>query len=471
MSDLLVTLRSGGESRLKEARVRELKERLRGGLIRPEDSGYDEARRVYNAMHDRRPAMIVQAAEAGDVVAAVRFAAEHDLLLAVRGGGHSIAGFSACDGGMVLDLGRMKGVRVDPERRTARAEGGSLWRDFNEATHVFGLATTGGIVSTTGIAGLTLGGGMGHLARRCGLSCDNLLSADVVTADGRSVSCSEEREPDLFWALRGGGGNFGVVTAFEYKLHPVADILGGPTFYPLDGDILRGYRAMMADAPEELNALLVLTLGLPVPFLPERWHGRPMAAVLTCWSGPISRDEEVRGRLNRLGPIEGQYLERMPYPVINTLFDELLPKGLYHYWKGNFITRIADGAIDVHLDYAARIPSLQTATILFPIDGACHLVKSDATAFAFRDASFATALGPSFPDPADTERNVAWGRAYYEALRPYSEEGGYVNFMSEDDQERVRSNYRQHYRRLAEIKKRYDPMNLFQLNQNIRPAG
>lgn len=471
MSDLHVQLRAGGEGRLEEERIRELKVRLRGGLIQPEGAGYNEARRVYNALHDRRPAMIVQSAGVADVMASVRFAAERDLLLAVRGGGHSIAGFSTCDGGMLLDLGRMKGIRVDPERRTVRAEGGCTWGDFNHAAHPFGLATTGGIVSTTGIAGLTLGGGMGHLSRRCGLSCDNLLSADVVTADGRFVTCSKEREPDLFWALRGGGGNFGVVTSFEYRLHPVADILGGPTFYPLDGDILRGYRNLMIDAPEELGVLLVLTLGLPVPFLPEKWHGRPMAAVLTCWSGPAGQDEAVRGRLSRLGPIAGQYLERMPYPVINTLFDELLPAGLYHYWKGNFITRIADGAIDVHLEYAARIPSLQTATILFPLDGAAHRVAPDETAFAYRDAAFATALGPSWPDPVDSDQNIAWGRAYYEALRPYSEEGGYVNFMSGDDQDRVRANYRQHYKRLAEIKTKYDPTNLFQLNQNIKPAG
>jgi FAD binding domain/Berberine and berberine like len=455
--------------RFDEASVKELRSRVRGPIVQPGDADYDEARKVYNAMHDRRPALIVRATGVADVIAAVTFAAHHGAVLAVRGGGHSVAGHSTCDDGVVVDLRGLRGLRVDPERRTVRAEGGCTWGDLNHATHAFGLATTGGIVSTTGIGGLTLGGGLGYLARRYGLTCDNLISADVVTADGSFVTCSDERERDLFWAIRGGGGNFGVVTSFEYRLHPVADIFGGPTFYPLDGDVLRSYRDLVAEAPEALGALFGLTLGPPLPFLPERWHGRPVAVVLTCWSGSADQDDRVRARLASLGPVLGQHVGRMPYPVINTLFDDLLPAGLHHYWKGTFATDLPDGAIEVHVEYAARIPCLQTATLVFPIDGACHRVPPEATAFAYRDATFATALGPSWPVPADTEPNIAWGRAYYEALRPYSEDGGYVNFMSADDQYRVRADYGRNYARLVEIKRRYDAKNLFHLNQNIAP--
>ncbi|MFP3986714.1 FAD-binding oxidoreductase [Streptomyces sp. E11-3] len=446
-----------------------LLEAVHGEIIRPADPAYDEARRVYNAIHDRHPAVIVRAADTADAIAAVTFARDNDLLLAVRGGSHAVAGYGTCDDGLVLDLGRMRGVRVDPERRTARVEGGATWADFNHATHAYGLATTGGVISTTGVAGLTLGGGMGVLSRRCGLSCDNLLSADVVTADGRALTVDEEHHPDLFWALRGGGGNFGVVTSFEFRLHPVADILGGPTVYPLDGDVIRRWRELIAEAPEELNALLVLALGPVVPFLPERWHGRPVCVVLTCWTGPSEHDDRIRAQLDSLGPVLGQYVDRMPYPVINTLFDEDLPPGLYHYWKGNFSRELSDGAIDVHLTYGETIPSMESDTAIFPIDGACHRFGPEDTAFAYRDAAFSTAFGPSYRDAADTEHNKAWCRAYDTALRPHTEEAGYVNFMDTDDQHRVRASYRQNYDRLRAIKRRYDPGNLFRLNHNIAP--
>jgi FAD/FMN-containing dehydrogenase len=469
MPDLKVRSLTGEEFPLSDSVVQEFAAKLRGELIQSHDASYDEARKVYNAMHDRRPALIVRAAGAADVMTAVKFAGEHGIVLAVRGGGHSAPGYGTCDRGLVLDLGRTRGIRVDPERRAVRAEGGCTWADLNHATHAFGLATTGGIVSSTGIAGLTLGGGLGYLARSCGLSCDNLLSADVVTADGGFVTCSADREPDLFWAIRGGGGNFGVVTSFEYRLHPVAEILGGPTFYPLDGDVLRGYRGLIAEAPEALGALFAVTLGPPLPFLPEAWHRRPVAVVLTCWSGPADQDEEVRARLGRVGPVAGQYVERMPYPAINTLFDALLPAGIYHYWKGCFTKDLTDEAIDVHVAYGSQVPCLQSSTLLFPIDGACHRVAPDETAFAYRDANFATLVCPSWPDPADSGRNITWGQDYVASLRPHSEEGGYINAMAGDDQDRVRANYRQNYDRLVAIKGRCDPQNLFRLNHNIRP--
>ncbi len=456
---------------LTEPEIEDLKAGLRGELIRPGDENYDEARKVYNAMHDRRPALIVRAAGVADLIAAVRFAGERGLLLAVRGGGHSVPGFGTCDGGLVLDLSRMRGIRVDPERRVVRAEGGCTWGDLNHATNAFGLATTGGIVSTTGIAGLTLGGGLGYLARSCGLSCDNLISADVVTADGSFVTCSEEQNEDLFWALRGGGGNFGVVTSFEYRLHPMAVILGGPTFFPLDGDVLRGYRDLISEAPEELGALLGLAHAPPAPFIPQEWHGKPVCVVLACWTGPTEEGEKILKTFETWAPVIGRAVGRMPYPAINTLFDELLPPGLYHYWKGHFGRGLPDEAIDVHLEYGSTIPSTQTATLLFPIDGACHRVAPEDTAFAYRDADFAVVLGPSWPDPADTAANIEWGRRYSEALRPFAMAGGYVNFMSGDDQGRVRANYRQNYDRLVEVKRRYDPDNLFRMNQNIAPRG
>lgn len=454
----------------KPSGLAHLREKTNGRVIQRGDGDYDEARAVYNAIHDRHPEGIIQASGVADVMSAVAYAGEERSPLAVRGGGHSIAGFSTCDGGLVLDLGRMKGVRVDPDRRTVRVEPGLTWGELNHATHAFGLAVTGGIVSTTGISGLTLGGGMGHLARRCGLACDNLVSVDVVVADGTFLTCDENRHQDLFWALRGGGGNFGVVTSLEYRLHPIADILGGPTFYPLDGDVLRAYQDLIAEAPEELNAIFGLVLAPPLPFVPEDWHGKPVCAVLTCWSGLPEEDDAVRRRLAGLGPMVGQFVDRMPYPVINTLFDDLLPFGLRHYWKGVFNRTIPEEAIDVHIAYGATLPSVESATLVFPIDGACHRVRSDDTAFAYREATFAVGLGGSWQSPHDDVDNIAWSREYYDALRPTSMGGGYVNFASDDDDEQVRANYSHNHARLVEIKDRYDPDNMFRLNQNIPPS-
>jgi len=459
----------GTRSTLDTTSVSELQRHVRGDIVRPGDAVYDAARRVYNALHDRHPALIVRATGVADVMAAVSLAAADGRPIAVRGGGHSVAGFGTCDGGLVIDLGRMRGIRVDPARRTVRAEGGCTWADLNHATHAFGLATTGGIVSTTGIAGLTLGGGLGYLARQCGLSSDNLASADVVTADGAFVNCSEAENADLFWALRGGGGNFGVVTALEYRLHPVSEVLAGPTFFPLEAEVIHRYQELVAKAPEELGALLALTLAPPLPFIPAAWRGKPVSVLLACWTGRPEEGEAILARAAGWAPVVGRMVAPMPYPVVNTLFDELLPAGLRHYWKGVFARELTDGAIAAHVEYGRRIPCVETATILFPIDGACHRVGPEATAFAHRRARFATGLGPSWRDPADDAANIDWGRRYYEALRPHSDEGGYVNFMSGDDQHRVRENYGATYERLVAVKRRYDPGNLFRLNQNVAP--
>ena len=297
MSSRRLKNRYGDEIVLETEKIEQFKMLLRGALVRPDDDDYDEGRKVYNAMHDRRPALIVQAAGVADVMSAVKFSRKHDFLLAVRGGGHSVPGFGTCDDGLVLDLGQMKGIRVDPERRTVRAQGGCTWGDLDHATHAFGLAAPGGVVSTTGIAGLTLGGGMGHLSRRCGLSCDNLISADVVTAEGAFLTCDKDRNPDLFWAIRGGGGNFGVVTSFEFQLHTVDQVLGGPIFFDLDPDVLIRYQKLIADAPEELGAIFAIVLAPAAPFVPEERHGKPVMAVIACWSGTSDADREVTDML------------------------------------------------------------------------------------------------------------------------------------------------------------------------------
>ncbi|MDQ4007692.1 MAG: FAD-binding oxidoreductase [Actinomycetota bacterium] len=451
--------------------IERLRLRVRGPVIGRGDAGYDEARRVHNAMVDRHPRAVVRAANAGDVMAVVDYAREEDLDLAVRGGGHSVPGFGTCDEGVVLDLSAMRGVRVDPLTQTARVEGGATWGDVNAATYPFGLATTGGIISTTGVGGLTLGGGIGYLARGLGLSCDNLLSADVVTADGQFLVVSEKEHDDLFWALRGGGGNFGVVTSFDFRLSPVRDIYGGPMFYELEhaGDVLRMYRDYIVAAPEQLGAFPAFQIAPPLPFIPEERHGEPFIAVVACWAGPLAEGERQLAPFRDVAPIVAEHVGPMPYPALNAAFDGLVPPGLQHYWKANFNTELTDAAIEAHLVHGPKLPAVNSTMHIYPINGACHHVPADATAFAYRDATFATVIAGMWPDPADNEDNIAWVRDYYEATAPHSEEGGYVNFMAGDDQGRIRANYRGNYDRLVETKRRYDPDNLFHLNQNIRP--
>ncbi len=448
-----------------------LREQVSGEVIAPNDEGYEEARKVYNAMIDRRPAAVVRCANAGDVIASVNFARENGLDLAVRAGGHSVPGFGTCDDGIVVDLSGMRGVRVDPGNRTARAEGGATWGDFNSATNAFGLATTGGIISTTGIAGLTLGGGIGYLARGFGLSCDNLISADVVTADGRFLMASEKENSDLFWGIRGGGGNFGVVTSFEFRLHPVKDIYGGPMFYELDnaGDVLRFYRDYIADAPRELGAFPAFQIAPPLPFIPEERHGDTFIAMVACWAGPIEQGEGALKPFHDAAPVVAEHVGPMPYPALNGAFDALVPPGLQHYWKANFVTELTDEAIDAHLVHGPKVPVVNSTVHIYPIDGACHEVASDETAFAYRDANFATVIAGMWPDPAQNAANTKWVRDYYDATAPLSEEGGYINFMAEDDQSRIKANYGGNYERLVDVKRRYDPDNLFHLNQNIKP--
>ena len=449
-----------------------LRSAVRGEVITRDDPSYDDARRVFNAMIDRRPAVIVRATDLEDVRAAVAQARASGAPVAVRGGGHSVPGFGTADDAVVIDLSGMRNVDVDAGGGTARAQGGATWGDFNDATHAHGLATTGGVVSTTGVGGLTLGGGIGYLARGAGLSIDNLVSAEVVTADGRVLTASERENEDLFWGLRGGGGNFGVVTSFEFRLHPVDTIYGGPMFFELAaaGDVLRFYREFIRDAPEQFGGFPAFQIAPPLPFIPEDRHGDTFLAFVACWAGPVDEAEAVLKPLRDVAPIVAEHIGPMPYPALNAAFDALYPAGaLQHYWKTHFSTELTDEAIDVHLEHGPQVPSLQSTVHIYPINGACHRVAADETAFAYRDATFATVIAGMWPDPAANDANIAWVRGYFDASAPHAEEGGYVNFMSGDDHSQLRASYRGNYDRLVEVKRTYDPDNLFRVNQNIAP--
>jgi FAD/FMN-containing dehydrogenase len=445
---------------------------LRGKAIRPSDEAYDAARLVYNAMIDRYPRLVVQCADAADVIHCVNFARDEGLAPAVRCGSHSVPGFGTCDGGLVIDLSGMKGIRVDPVRRVARVDGGCTWRDFDHATHVFGLATPGGIISSTGVGGLTLGGGFGHLSRRYGLSCDNLISADVVTADGRILTASATENEDLFWAIRGGGGNFGVVTSFEFRLHPVRTVYAGPVLYPLEkaAEVLRFFGAFMADAPRELSAFFAYVIVPPAPPFPEQLYMKTMCGIVYVYSGDLERGERITHPLREFGPPAFALGHPAPYPAVQSMFDGLLPHGLYQYWKADFVDDLTEQAIAEHVRYGPRIPTVHSAVHIYPLDGAVHDVSADQTAFAYRDVKFTHILAAVSPEPAPMPQYREWVRSYWSALHPYSAGGAYVNFLGDEGDERIASSYRGNYPRLAAIKAKYDPDNLFRVNQNIRPA-
>ncbi|HEU0022651.1 MAG TPA: FAD-binding oxidoreductase [Dehalococcoidia bacterium] len=451
--------------------VERLKTHLRGALIQPGDSGYDEARRVYNAMIDRRPGFVARCTDVADVMAAVDFARENEILLAVRGGGHNGGGLGTCDDGLVVDLSPMRGVRVDPRERTVRVGGGCTWGDVDHATHPFGLATPSGIISTTGVGGLTLGGGLGHLTRKFGLSIDNLLEADLVLADGSFVTASDKENQDLFWAVRGGGGNFGVVTSFQFRLHPVKDIVGGPTLWEMDqaADVMKWYREFIANAPEELNGWLAFITVPPVPPFPEHLHLKKMCAIVWCYSGHESEADAVFQPVQQVGPPALHGVHPMPFPMLQSAFDGLYPSGHQWYWRADFVNQLTDEAIARHVEYAEQLPTPQSTMHLYPIDGAVHRVGKNDTAFSYRDSRWAEVIVGVDPDPANNERIISWTKEYWEALHPHSAGGAYVNFMMDEGQERVRATYRDNYPRLVDIKSKYDPTNLFRVNQNIRP--
>ncbi|MEA5453370.1 FAD-dependent oxidoreductase [Sinomonas sp. JGH33] len=451
-----------------------LREQVRGQVIESDDPEYDAARAVYNGMVDRHPAAVLRVSQVADVLAAVRFAHGLGLDVALRGGGHSAPGFGTVDGGLVLDFSARRGVRVDPAARTARVEAGATWADFNHATHAFGLASTGGIIGSTGVAGLTLGGGIGYLARKYGLACDNLISADVVLADGSFVTASEAQNVDLFWALRGGSGNFGVVTSFEFRLHPVDMVHVGLIFYDAELGVEAGaaYREWLAAEPEEMGAFFGFHQGPPVPFLPEEWHGRPVAVIGGMWTGDVDAGPAHWQPMLDAAPVLGSMLAPMPYPALNIMFDGLngVP-GLQGYWKADFLRTLSDDALRVGVEFAPGIPSVHSANHFYPIDGAVQRVAPEATAFAYRNVAFAPAIAGQWPDAAENEKNIAWVRSYWSALHDYAEPGGYINFQDADDQSRIEDNYAANYARLSQVKAKYDPENFFHINQNIKPAA
>lgn len=447
---------------------------FRGDLIDAADARYNEARSLYNAMIDKRPALIARCADVADVIAAVNFGREHALLTAIRGGGHNGPGLGSCDGGLVIDLSRLRGVRVDPAARTVRVEPGCTQGDVEHAAHAFGLAVPAGIVGTTGVAGLTLGGGTGYLTRAHGLTIDNLLEADVVLADGRFVTANEKDNADLFWALRGGGGNFGVVTSFLFRAHPVKNVYAGPIFWDLKDakKVMQTYRDFIGGAPAELGIFVgVKTVPPTDPFPKEHW-GKRAVAIIGAYNGSVDDGVAAMKPLRDALPAPlFDWMSEMPFLAMQGLFDPFFPKGLQWYWKGDFVKELPDAAIDAHIAAIAKAPSDLCLMHLYPIDGAVQKVAKDATPWGARDARWSMVIAAIDPDPAKADALKTWGRAYWEAVHPYNLEGAYVNFMMDDEIDgRVQATYSANYQRLTELKRKYDPNNFFRVNQNIRPA-
>jgi FAD/FMN-containing dehydrogenase len=458
-----------------QEQVAAFRQGLRGRLIEPKDADYDECRALYNGMMDKKPRLIARCVDVADVIHAVNFGRDNNLLTAIRGGGHNGPGLGSCNDGLVIDLSLMKGVHVDPVSRLVRVEPGCNSGDVDHATAPFGLAMASGIVSTTGVAGLTLGGGTGYLTRKHGLTIDNLVEADVVLADGRFVTASESQNADLFWALRGGGGNFGVVTSFVFQLHPAAMIYGGPVFWDIAQarEVFRAYRDFLPKAPEELGPFIgIKTVPSGDPFPREHW-GKKAVAVISCWNG------EAGGGPRAMAPLLGKlpeplfnWMGDMPFAAMNALFDPLLPKGLQWYWKGDFVETLTDEAIDVHIAQIQKAPSELSLMHLYPIDGAVRRVGKDATAWGARDATWSMVIAGIDPDPKKAEALKAWGRAYWTAIHPFNRPGAYINFMMDDEADgRVQASYGDNYEKLARVKAKYDPQNFFRVNQNIQPAG
>ena len=460
-------------AQLDRAALDSLSAALRGRLIEADAPDYDAARALHNAMIDKRPAVIARCVDVADVIAAVNFGRENGLDIAIRCGGHNGPGLGSVDNGLMIDLSGLKGIRVDQERGTAQVAGGSLIGDIDHATHAFGCATPGGIISTTGAGGLILGGGIGHLSRKCGLSIDNVLAADVVLADGTLVTADENHHKDLYWAIRGGGGNFGIVTSLTLRLHPVSMVVAGPMFWELErsADILRWYREFLPAAPEDLNGFFAFASVPPAPIFPEDLHLRKVCAVIWCWTGAPEGADAVLAEARAQPGLLLDGVQPMPLPALNSAFDELYPPGDQWYWRADFVEEIPDEAVERHVEFGQKMPTWKSTMHLYPIDGAAHKVGPTDTPWAFRSARWGMVMAGVDPDPVNAEAIKAWSIAYWEALHPYSAGGAYVNMMMEEGQERVRASYGDNYDRLARIKREYDPDNVFHVNQNIRPAA
>jgi FAD/FMN-containing dehydrogenase len=459
---------------IPQSALPEFRTSLRGQLFFPGEPAYEEARKIHNAMIDRRPAMIVRCAGVADVMAAVRFARSHGILTSVRGTGHNVAGISLCDDGMVIDLSAMKGIHVNPTARTARVEPGVTWAELNHDLQAFGLAATGGFVGSTGVGGLTLGGGLGWMVRKHGCALDNLLSADVVTAEGEFLRASPTENPALFWGVRGGGGNFGIITSFDFQVHPAGTVLAGLVLHPLSNgrDAMRYWRKYEETAPEEMSNSAVVfraTTEFPVPDVLRR---EAIVALGGVWVGPLEQGERVLRPLREFGPPAADIYQPMPYSAAQTMADFLWPKGMYGYWKSSFLKSLSDGAIDTILDFYATTPSPRTVVVVeHDGDGAWSRVPEAATAFGHRNWPYNFLVTTMWTDPKDTEANIRWTRKFWEAMKPFMAEAAYVNYLGEVEEEGIRAAYGKKYERLAALKEQYDPTNFFRMNQNIKPSG
>ena len=455
-----------------ETSIENLRNTLRGNLVLPEDPSYDETRKVYNAMIDKKPSMIIQCVDVADVIYALNFGRDNGMLIAVRGGGHNGGGLGICDGGMVIDLSGIKYVRVNTEDNTVRVGGGNVWGEVDHATHPFGLAVPAGIISTTGVGGLTLGGGVGHLSRKFGLTIDNLLEADMVLADGSFVTVNKNSHPDLYWAIRGGGGNFGIVTSFKFQAHPLKMVIGGPTLWPIEQaeEVIAWYDNFIHEVPEILNGFLA-TMVIPGPPFPEHLHLKQFCGIVWCYAGDNQEEfDRLFKPVLEMKPVF-EHVGLMPYPSVQTLFDGLMPPGMQWYWRADFFDALGPEVAAEHLRYGSNIPTPLSQMHLYPITGAAGRVSGDATPWAYRDAKYAGVIVGVDPDPANAEKITNWCKDYWDALHPYSMGGAYSNFMMEEGQDRVRASYKDNYDRLVKVKTKYDPNNVFRVNQNIQPAG
>jgi len=452
--------------------IKALSAQLWGDLILPADPRYNDACKVYNGMIDKHPALIAYCTDVADVITAVNFSRDNHLTVAVRGGGHNGPGLGTCDDGLVIDLSRMRGTRVDPSNQTVRVEGGCLWRDVNHATHPFGLAVASGIIASTGVGGLTLGGGVGYLARDYGLTIDNLLSVDMVLADGRFVTASASENADLFWAVRGGGGNFGVVTSFLFKANPVQIVYGGPMFWPLEmaPDILRFWQDFILKAPNNINGWFAFATVPPVAPFAEQYHLQKMCGIVWCYTGDPADGAAALEPVRKFCAPAIDFAGPIPFPALQSMFDALYPPGLQWYWRADFFNHYDEKAIDLHAKYGAQLPTMFSTMHIYPINGAVHQVGGQDTAWGYRDANFAQVIVGVDPDPKNNERLAEWSKDYWLALHPFSAGGAYVNMIMEEGEDRVKAGYRDNYARLAQLKAKYDPENFFHVNQNIRPA-
>ena len=474
MVDLQVTTTTGAATALDEAAVEEFKTGLRGEIILPSDDGYDEVRKLYNAMIDKRPSLIVRCAGVADVINSVNFARSNDLLLAVRGAGHNVAGLATCDGGIVIDLTQMKGMRIDLAAKTVRCEPGLTWSEVNHDLQGFGLAATGGFISTTGIGGLTLGGGLGWMIRQHGLACDNLVSVDVVTADGQFITASETQNQDLFWGIRGGGGNFGVITSFEFRIHPAGTVLAGLVVHPIAKakEAIRFWRDFEATAPEEFTAGAALLTAPPAPFVPEEAHGTLVCGIVGVYNGEIETGEMAIRPIREFGPPLADIFQPMPYTAAQAMLDDMFPSGYRNYWKSSILRELSDDAIETIVAHFAQVPSAMTLVILeHNGEGAMNRVDASETAFGHRDWSYNFLITSIWSDAADDEKNISWTRTLWDAVQPFAKDEVYVNYLDQEGDDRVKEAYApQTYERLVNLKNKYDPKNLFRLNQNIKPS-